>query len=115
MLIEFVDTPSSPPGPAAAAANLPSLQNFFCFSEVWKHFITTTDDKRWTAGKRKAEADPLVGVNFLTTLQAPGILPDTELAIDEKICQFGREIVKTDAAVKVLADVAETEVTRLSC
>ena len=56
-----------------------------------------------------------MGVNFLTTLQAPGILPDTELAIDEKICQFGREIVKTDAAVKVLADVAETEVTRLSC
>jgi len=81
-------------------------------SEVWKHFITTTDERKWTAGKRKAEADPLVGVNFLTTLQAPSILPDTEQAIDEKIFQFGREIVKTDAAVKVLADVAETEVAR---
>ena len=28
--------------------------------------------RRWTAGKRKAESDPLVGPGFLTTLQTPG-------------------------------------------
>ena len=38
-------------------------------SQVWKHFITETDDRRWTEGKRKAEKDALVGVSFLTTIQ----------------------------------------------
>ena len=37
--------------------------------QVWKHFITETDDRRWTEGKRKAEKDALVGISFLTTIQ----------------------------------------------
>ena len=33
------------------------------------HFVSETDDKKWTQGKRKAESDPLVGTAFLTTVQ----------------------------------------------
>ena len=36
-----------------------------------------TDDKRWKAGKRKAEKDELVGANFFITLQAPETTLDT--------------------------------------
>ena len=36
---------------------------------MWKHFITETDDRRWTEGKRKAEKDSLIGISFLTTIQ----------------------------------------------
>ncbi|XP_063218973.1 sorting nexin lst-4 isoform X1 [Bacillus rossius redtenbacheri] len=39
--------------------------------EVWQHFMTCTDEKRWKAGKRRAEKDELVGANFFTALQAP--------------------------------------------
>jgi sorting nexin-9/18/33 len=33
--------------------------------------MTCTDEKRWKAGKRKAEKDELVGANYFITLQAP--------------------------------------------
>ena len=80
--------------------------------QVWKHFITQTDDKRWTAGKRKAESDLLVGISFLTTIQAPSILTETESAIDRDISQFGKDIVKMDLAVKSLSSAASDQVTK---
>ena len=40
-------------------------------SEVWQHFLTCTDEKRWKAGKRKAEKDPLVGGNVFMTIRTP--------------------------------------------
>ena len=40
-------------------------------SEVWSHFLTCTDDRRWTSGKRTAEKDPLVGGSLLMTIKAP--------------------------------------------
>ena len=79
---------------------------------MWKHFITQTDDKRWTAGKRKAESDNLVGISFLTTRQAPSILTEPENAIDRNISQFGKDIVKMDSAVKALSNVASDQVTK---
>jgi hypothetical protein len=36
--------------------------------------FATLFSRRWTAGKRKAESDTLVGVTLLTTIQAPGWL-----------------------------------------
>ena len=93
---------------------------------MWKHFIKETDDKRWTAGKRRAEADTLVGVQFLTTiqvlgsllavlkiflestnsLQAPSILPETESNIDRSLGQFTKELGQMDTAVKKISDIA---------
>ena len=40
-------------------------------SEVWQHFLSCTDDKRWKTGKRKAEKDPLVGGTLFMTIKAP--------------------------------------------
>jgi len=71
-------------------------------SEVWMHFVSETDDKKWTQGKRKAESDPLVGTAFLTTVQAPSILAETEATIDGQIAGFGKEVNKMEVAVRAL-------------
>jgi len=81
-------------------------------SEVWRHFLTQTDDKQWTKGKRKAESDTLVGISFLTTIQAPSILSETEHAVDKSISEFGKDIVKMDSAVKNLNAVANDQITK---
>ncbi|KAG8234814.1 hypothetical protein J437_LFUL015171, partial [Ladona fulva] len=38
---------------------------------VWQHFITCTDEKRWKAGKRRAEKDEIVGANSFLALIVP--------------------------------------------
>jgi len=78
-------------------------------SEVWKHFVSETDEKKWTKGKRSAESDPLVGTAFLTTVQAPSILVNTELAIDEDIGVFSKELAKLETAVKTMHSVANDQ------
>ena len=40
-------------------------------SEVWQHFLTCTDEKRWKSGKRKAEKDPLTGGTVFMTIRTP--------------------------------------------
>ncbi|XP_032511767.1 sorting nexin lst-4 [Danaus plexippus] len=40
-------------------------------SEVWQHFLTCTDEKRWKAGKRQAERDNLLGLNYCISLVVP--------------------------------------------
>ncbi|KAL0884155.1 hypothetical protein ABMA27_016163 [Loxostege sticticalis] len=40
-------------------------------SEVWQHFLTCTDEKRWKAGKRQAERDALLGLNYCISLVVP--------------------------------------------
>lgn len=40
-------------------------------SQVWQHFLTCTDEKRWKSGKRVAEKDQFVGANFCATIAAP--------------------------------------------
>lgn len=39
--------------------------------EVWQHFLTCTDEKRWKAGKRQAERDNLLGLNYCISLVVP--------------------------------------------
>jgi len=78
-------------------------------SEVWKHFVSETDEKKWTKGKRSAESDPLVGTAFLTTVQAPSILVNTELAIDENISGFSKELAKMESAVKTMHGLASDQ------
>jgi sorting nexin-9/18/33 len=40
-------------------------------SEVWQHFLTCTDEKRWKTGKRKAEKDQLVGGSIFMAVRTP--------------------------------------------
>ncbi|KAJ9598203.1 hypothetical protein L9F63_011123 [Diploptera punctata] len=73
--------------------------------EVWQHFMTCTDDKRWKAGKRKAEKDELVGANFFITLHAP----DTPLDIgqlEQETERCSKFIHGLDGAVKNLMATA---------
>ena len=40
-------------------------------SEVWRHFVSCTDEKAWKVGKRKAERDDLVGAKLFLAVDAP--------------------------------------------
>jgi len=68
-------------------------------SEVWQHFLTCTDEKRWKAGKRKSEKDPLVGGNVFMTIRTPErpMDPDT---LDHEVDVFSKFSNSFDAAVK---------------
>jgi len=81
-------------------------------SEVWMHFITETDEKKWTRGKRAAENDPLAGTAFLTTIQAPAILSETEILVDDKITRFAGDVAKLDGAVKGMYKTADEQIVR---
>lgn len=39
--------------------------------EVWMHFLTCNDEKRWKTGKRIAEKDPLVGSTYCAAIFPP--------------------------------------------
>lgn len=48
--------------------------------DVFQHFLTcpsSTDEKAWKQGKRKAEKDEMVGANFFLTLSTPPPPPST--------------------------------------
>lgn len=40
-------------------------------SDVWLHFLTCTDEKRWKVGKRKAEKDELIGAALFNAITVP--------------------------------------------
>lgn len=76
-----------------------------CNSEVWKHFLTCTDDKLWKQGKRQAEKDSLVGANFCLCIEAP----DKNLLqsfVDDTVETNINFIHSLDAAVKNLMATA---------
>jgi len=81
-------------------------------SEVWMFFITETDEKKWTRGKRAAENDSLVGTAFLTTIQAPAILSETEILVDDKTVRFGKDVARLDGAVKNMYKTADDQIVR---
>ena len=47
-------------------------------SDVWSHFLSCTDEKRWKNGKRKAEKDPLVGGALYAAVRVPEKQLDTD-------------------------------------
>ena len=81
-------------------------------SDVWKHFVKETDDKRWTQGKRRIENDPYVGISLLSTVQAPSINKETEADLDRKITEFCKDLGKVENAVKQMKSVANDEIQR---
>ncbi|XP_049781970.1 sorting nexin lst-4 isoform X2 [Schistocerca cancellata] len=73
--------------------------------EVWQHFITCTDEKRWKTGKRKAEKDELVGANYFMALQAPERNLDIPW-LEQEMESFAKFIHGMDVAVKNLMNTA---------
>lgn len=82
-------------------------------SDVWMHFMTCTDEKRWKQGKRKAEKDEFVGPNFFYAVQAPPGTLDMH-STEKKVDHFGRFTVKMDDAVKHLFTTAQDQTKKYS-
>lgn len=68
-------------------------------SRVWEHFITCTDEKRWKAGKRTAEKDELLGVNYFNAIQCTDTSLDA-IKVEIQIDAFSRFINGLDPVVK---------------
>ncbi|RWS01786.1 sorting nexin-33-like protein, partial [Dinothrombium tinctorium] len=75
--------------------------------DAWMHFITcTADEKRWKAGKRRAERDEFVGASFFFTVQTPNVALEMA-AVEKQTDNFGKFVLKMDDAVKNLFAVAQ--------
>ncbi|XP_059622500.1 sorting nexin lst-4 [Phlebotomus argentipes] len=78
--------------------------------EVWMHFLTCTDEKKWKVGKRTAEKDPLVGAVYCAAIVAP----EKQLLqsqVDMQVDTCGNFVHQMDSAVKTLSIIA-TEQTK---
>lgn len=69
--------------------------------DVWQHFLTCTDEKRWKAGKRAAEKDQLVGANYCITIYPPekALLPSQ---VEQQTDHFNTFVHHMDSSVKNL-------------
>ncbi|XP_049888143.1 sorting nexin lst-4 [Pectinophora gossypiella] len=72
--------------------------------EVWQHFLTCTDEKRWKAGKRQAEKDNLLGLNYCVSLVVPekALLQSQVDTITEQTHTF---IMSMDTSVKAVSNM----------
>ncbi|BFZ15586.1 hypothetical protein BsWGS_18625 [Bradybaena similaris] len=73
-------------------------------SDVFHHFLTCTDDKKWKVGKRKAEKDEYQGGKFFQLLQTP----NQSLArrdVEAKMEVFGRFVACMTDNMKTLLTV----------
>uniref|UniRef100_A0AC34FCD6 PX domain-containing protein n=1 Tax=Panagrolaimus sp. ES5 TaxID=591445 RepID=A0AC34FCD6_9BILA len=68
-------------------------------SEVWQHFITTTDEKKWKNGKRTAEKDEYVGGNFFNCVTVPSQPVDSASA-DKQVESFVKSVRSLDESIK---------------
>jgi len=80
-------------------------------SEVWQHFLTCTDDRRWKTGKRKAEKDPLVGGSCFMAIRTPEKPMDNGI-IDHEIEVFTKFSLSLDSAVKNMHKTAAEQTQR---
>lgn len=70
-------------------------------SDVWLHFLTCTDEKRWKVGKRKAEKDELIGAALFNAITVPDRTLDP-FQIESQMDAFGRFVQSFDQAVRVM-------------
>jgi len=70
-------------------------------SDVWMHFLTCTDAKRWKTGKRKAEKDELVGAAICSVINVPE-KPLDPLQLESQTDAFGRFVQSFDGAVRLM-------------
>lgn len=76
--------------------------------DVWMHFLTCTDEKRWKMGKRAAEKDPLVGVTYCAAI----FPPEKQLLqsqVDLQIDNCNSFVNSMDGAVKSLLVIANEQ------
>jgi sorting nexin-9/18/33 len=57
--------------------------------DVWMHFLTCTDEKRWKNGKRRAENDEFKNASFFFTIKAPNVPLDTNF-VEKKTEHFNK-------------------------
>ncbi|KAG9328486.1 hypothetical protein JZ751_013555, partial [Albula glossodonta] len=77
--------------------------------DVFQHFLTcsSTDEKAWKQGKRKAEKDEMVGANFFLTISTPAAPLDLQ-EVESKIDGFKAFTKKMDDSVlQVNATISE--------
>jgi len=72
--------------------------------EVLKHFLTCTDEKKWKAGKRRAEKDELVGPNYFFAIEAPESLLSLGKT-EQETESFARYVHGLDISVKNLSNL----------
>ncbi|KAI1301401.1 Sorting nexin lst-4 [Halotydeus destructor] len=77
-------------------------------SDVWMHFMSCTDEKRWKQGKRRAEKDDFTGASFFFCIQPPTD-PLTVATIEKRTDNFARFVVKMDDAVKHLFGTSQDQ------
>ncbi|GBN08438.1 Sorting nexin lst-4 [Araneus ventricosus] len=75
-------------------------------SDVWKHFITCTDEKMWKTGKRRAERDELVGASYFHAIKAPDA-PLDPYQVDTQVENFSKFSAKMDNTVKQMHATAQ--------
>lgn len=96
-------------------AQLQEFINYMCGHpilsqcEVWKHFISCTDEKRWKAGKRRAEKDPLVGASYCAAVNAPEkqLLHSQVEGQIESCSQFANQM---SGAIKLIMSVSDDQI-----
>ncbi|XP_030643529.1 sorting nexin-18a [Chanos chanos] len=77
--------------------------------DVFQHFLTcsSTDEKAWKQGKRKAEKDEMVGANFFLTISTPAATLDLQ-EVESKIDGFKVFTKKMDdSVIQVNATLSE--------
>ncbi|XP_023225261.1 sorting nexin lst-4-like [Centruroides sculpturatus] len=82
-------------------------------SEVWKHFITCTDEKRWKTGKRKSERDELTGASLFHAIKAPESPLDAN-TVEKQTDNFGKFVIKLDDNVKQLFNITQDQVKKFT-
>uniref|UniRef100_A0A8R1DUT1 Sorting nexin n=2 Tax=Caenorhabditis japonica TaxID=281687 RepID=A0A8R1DUT1_CAEJA len=72
-------------------------------SEVWLHFISSTDEKDWKVGKRRAEKDECIGGSFLNCVTVPQT-PLDHKSIDLQVERFQRSVKTSEEAMRTMQD-----------
>ena len=74
-------------------------------SDVWKHFVTCTDQTQWKLGKRKSEKDGLIGGNLFLAIMVPEREIDPAI-LDEKVEAFTHFTEAFECSAKIMQKVA---------
>nr|CAD2172570.1 unnamed protein product [Meloidogyne enterolobii] len=78
-------------------------------SEVWKHFMSCTDETKWKKGKRLAERDEYLGGNFFSSVNAPNVVLDVA-NVGTAVERFARLSRSLDESCRKIYDqVVETQ------